>query len=151
MRPIYERPIDLLHERQAIPVVLGQLATDYGLELTGNKLDRLNHIDYELFKGFEWDVRAYCEHKWRHPRNQHHETWFVSNDKIQDGFDRSERYGHPVFIAYTWGKEVWLARVKRSDIAFIAPGGRTDRGDPADVEMMAHFPRRLFRHIGNIL
>jgi hypothetical protein len=146
-RPIYVQAIDELRERLSVECFRNFLGK-FGVAIDPSKLEKLDRIDFELSS--DDSLAAYYEHKWRHPRNQNFSTWFASNSKIEAAFERSEANDLPLFLVYTWGTEVWYASITRKDRVAIRPGGRFDRNDPFDEEMMAHFPREIFRKIGEI-
>jgi hypothetical protein len=68
--------------------------------------------------------------------------------KFLDLVQASERTGLPSFLIVEWTDRLGFVRATRSMVEWLQDvGGRIDRGDPEDIETMAHFALDMFEVI----
>lgn len=128
-RPLYETTDDLRREEK----VIGLIAPLYSA--TYEKLPRSYGMDYALIR--DGSIERLAEVKCRSTPHDRYDTYMISASKIR--------------AAKAWnglGFQTWLY-VQFTDGIFgvslstyfeFKMGGRADRNDPADREIMAHIP-----------
>ena len=136
-RPIYQQPHHAAAE-EAVPRRLrGVLQAD--LEATGT----LAPVDYICRRG-----GALCglvEVKVRSSEMRAYATLTISLAKLAMMQSLEALLQVPVVLVVQWTDALGWARL--SDISDVTMGGRADRGDPRDREMVAHIPTAKFRII----
>ena len=128
MRPTYETPADRSKERQIIDVVAGK----FGMRAV--KLPQFQDIDFALMKGdVVWGV---VEIK---ARRQHYPQMFLSLHKVQ-ALRQYAAAGLQARVIYATPQGIYAKKVGPLEIdGWIGIGGRKDRNDPVDTELMVHW------------
>lgn len=128
MRPTYETADDRSKERQIIDLV----ATKFGMKAV--KLPQFQDIDFALMKGeVVWGV---VEVK---ARGRHYPQMFLSLHKVQ-ALRQYAAAGLQARVIFATPKGIFAKKIGPLEIdGWIGIGGRTDRGDAKDQELMVHF------------
>jgi len=128
MRKTYETPADMSVERAVMDV----LAAPGGF--TVEKLEKYGPADFALLKNGH--VRMVCEVK---KRNKHYPQMFVSLAKVQALRDYAA-IGIQARVIFATPDGVFSKEIGPGEIdGWIGVGGRSDRGDPKDREMVVFF------------
>ena len=130
-RPIYETAHDRQRQHAAARV--------FGQKLKAQMVatpPQTRH-DYDAFR--EGRLVGQVEVKCRTNPMSKYPTYAISADKV----DALLALGRPVAIVVQWSDVLGWCRLK--DETHRTMGGRWDRGDPADREMVAHYPISVFR------
>ena len=128
MRPTYETANDRSKERQIIDLV----ATKFGMKAV--KLPQFQDIDFALMRGeVVWGV---VEVK---ARGRHYPQMFLSLHKVQ-ALRQYAAAGLQARVIFATPSGVFAKKVGPGEIdGWIGVGGRKDRNDPLDTEMVVHF------------
>lgn len=129
-RPLYQTPAHVANE--------ARLAGVFGLWLGsgGVKLHPLDHADRSYLFG-----KLYAEMKCRTCSRHEYGTYSVSATKKVN----AARLGRPTILVVEWTDGVGVLSIHKPD--YYEMGGRRDRGDPRDIELMAHYDVERFRMI----
>jgi hypothetical protein len=135
MRPIYERQAD--RERQ--DAIMRAFCDCYGCDAV--VMPALCAWDYEI--RYCGEIVAVAEIKTRSKPATLYPHFMVKEEKVQMVRAEGERRGiAPLLLVNYPDLRAW-ARLDRVEYS-TGMGGRWDRGDPADVEMMAYIPLAYF-------
>jgi hypothetical protein len=128
MRPLYETAEDRSKERQIIDMV----AQRTGMKAV--KLPQFQDIDFALMKGdVVWGV---VEVK---GRRKHYPQMFLSLHKVQ-ALRQYACAGLQARVIFATPQGIYAKKIKEGPIdGWIGIGGRKDRGDAIDTEMMVFF------------
>jgi len=137
MRPIYETR----ENRQEEQDVADRLAAAWKASII--KFPRLAKVDRLVTLNGE--ARAWLEIKCRRNRMDAYPTYMISSRKIQDGLDLSEATKIPFILAVSWSDGVCWTKVE--SMYPTRSGGRVDRGDAQDIEMVCDIPIAQFKDI----
>lgn len=88
-------------------------------------------------------ITAFAEFKCRNIRMDLYDSFFISLSKLMILQDYVGR-GFVSHLVVGWTDYMGVFEPRVTDEFEIRPGGRTDRGDPADMEPMAHIPTTSF-------
>ena len=93
------------------------------------------------------DVLALVEIKCRRNAHDKYPTYMISTEKIHRCLSRSWFTGIPfwLIVAFTDQTMLWIAN-DGSDVGHTL-GGRWDRGDQQDIELVTHIPMEQFTAI----
>ncbi len=128
MRPRYESEGDRRLELEVIETVAG-LA-----KLSPWKLPPLAHADFALNRGGR--TVALAEVK---VRRRHFEPLFLSLEKVLE-LQRYAAAGIKCRVLFATPAGIFSKAIEPGSVGgWIAPGGRSDRGDRSDRELMVHF------------
>jgi len=139
MRTRYETQDDLDRER----LVMTAVGKAWGVEFT--KLPDRYRMDYVLTVG---NIGVgFAEIKCRTHTSTSYDTWFISSEKLLTA-QSWEALGLPCTAIVQFADGIFTVPLKDPD--YYAPGGRSDRADGDDQEVMAHFKSaRLTRFRGD--
>ena len=132
MRLIYEKPEDIVAERTAL---------DNACEVwkcTAEKLPIRYELDYLLLR--EGRGVAWLEIKSRTNPRTEYPTYMIALTKIMAARRLSEASQRPSFLLVQWTDACGYIRNDSLLDFKIAFDGRTDRGDPDDLEPVALIP-----------
>ena len=141
MRLIYEKPEDLAAERAAL---------DKACEIwkcTAEKLPMKYELDYLLLR--EGTGVAWLEIKSRTNPRGAYPTYMISLGKVMAARRLSEASQFPSFLLVQWSDYCGYVRLDSLLDFRVAVGGRTDRGDPDDIEPVALIPIMDFARLGD--
>lgn len=129
-RPIYETSRDRDAERQ----IAETIAQKYNAKAI--KAKRLYGLDWF----FERDgyVVGMVEIKVRNYTRNHFETYMISADKVARIRMLSSVTGVPAFLFVSWRDGIGYINLS-DEPDYNAIGGRRDRGDDQDVEVVLHY------------
>ena len=138
MRPIYEKDIDRQHQR----LVIKKVCDDYGYTCYETK--ELCTVDYILYK--DGVPKALAEIKWRNNTSYKYPTFYISKAKRDEALAKAEEQKLHLwcFVHFTDGI-FWFDFGKEPD--FYQYGGRTDRSDIKDMEILCHYKIARLRKI----
>lgn len=138
MRPTYETNDDRAVQR----AVLRQLCECWRCD--GHEMKRFAEIDVALMR--KGRVVALSEIKGRRNAHDEYETYMVSAHKVEAGirWERSLRVPYFVVVKFTDG--LYYTRPSAVEF-FLGVGGRVDRGDEGDIEVVAHFAAGSLRRV----
>ena len=109
------------------------------------KREDLDCIDRELQR--EWKTVAYLEIKCRNNPSTKYAYYMIDAAKLRGGFRVAEKEGKPFFLAVKFTDGIFWTRVTEEKLSLEGTGGRTDRGDPNDIEKCCYIPMTLWRRI----
>jgi hypothetical protein len=128
VRPTYETPADIEREREVIDMVASKAG------MTAHKLKAYSNVDFALMK--DRVVRMVCEVK---VRNKLYPQMMLSLDKVQ-ALRNYAAMGLEARVIYATPEGIYVKKVGPDAIdGWIGMGGRTDRDDPDDTEMVVYF------------
>ena len=136
-RPTYERPADRSAEREVIDELLTLLGG-----LKAHKLPRADQIDFAITDA-DKNVVAVAEVKCR---TQRYPTLMLSASK----WLRLQEYrslGIDALLVVRWPEGTFIAPALPECVASVEIGGRIDRGDPEDMEMVVHVRGDAFKRM----
>ena len=129
-RPIYESEADRSRERAVIEDVC---AVAGGFKAV--KLKEFSKVDFALMRGPA--VKMLCEVK---VRDRHYPQMFLSLEKVQALRNYAAATGIAARVIFATPKGIFAKKIGPLEIdGWVGLGGRTDRGDPDDVEMVVYF------------
>lgn len=138
-RPLYETASNLADERRA----LDRYCAAKGL--TMRKLKLSYAVDCALF-GRDQRLRSLVEYK-RRDGIEHYPTAMLSAEKVWKGRALARELGVS-FIFLTESEGVLrYCNLSQADVTDVRWGGRKDRNDWQDMELVCHFPRELFQEL----
>jgi len=135
-RPKYERPSDVANERRVADILarhnysLHKLPAQYGLDVA-------IHCDQDDC------IVAFGEIKARTFAMNKYPTAMVNLHKVLRAKHLTDTTGLPSYLLVLWTDA--LARISFADGFSLQMGGRTDRGDPQDVDVCAYYPIECFK------
>lgn len=135
MRPIYEKPSDRSAEQE---VALLYAKNGHSIE----HMKKLAPFDVAFIK--DKRIKAVAEIKCRnHPYGQF-PTYMISADKLSGlhAFHQATKIPALIIVSWSCGK---VGHVKIPVEAHFEMGGRVDRSDPMDIEIVAHIPIESFK------
>ena len=135
MRPVYQTHRDETNKQSLVDHVCLSLGYE---EL--ERCEKFQPADYFLYKGKK---KALLQIKVRTNEFTAFPTYMVSLNKWKQAQAMARHNRCPFFLVVKWRDRVGYIDQKEPD--FIAEGGRTDRGDPRDIESMAHFKLASFK------
>lgn len=127
-RPAYESGRDRERERSVIAAAFGA----HGVEAV--KLARAYEVDFALMRGER--VMGVAEVK---VRNRAYDTLMLSLHKAQ-ALRRFAADGLRAWLVVCVPAGIYARRIAADERLDIRLGGRVDRGDWQDIELVAHFP-----------
>lgn len=93
------------------------------------------------------DHAWWVELKHRNNSSTKYSTLIIDKKKLVAGIEHSKLTGWPFFVVVHWSDGVFMAQVTETTRYFVDCGGRTDRRDPNDIDVVAYLPVREFRRI----
>lgn len=141
MRPTYETERDRQLERITIEVAAKRW------QVTAVKLPQFDEVDYALVRGGR--VVGVAEVKTRSNQHDTYQTYMISLRKVMRGaaLELSAGLRFVLVVGFTDG--VWYCRPSKEQDCNVSIGGRKDRGDEQDVEMVLHIPISAFRRVAD--
>lgn len=145
MRPVYCKESDRQNETAVVArVTAGLNKFQPGKRFTFRPGQKFDHFDATIFA--DNSPYAIVEVKNRTGSGDRYPTWHISHRKFQDCMAEAIRLKVKFFLAFAWDGVVYVCdghKVSGMTLRF-EQGGRTDRGDAADIETMMHIPREVF-------
>lgn len=129
-RPLYETKEDMDRET----AVATELCRAW--KCTSRKFGKNYTLDYELLR--DGEVVALCEIKCRFVSHNTYDTYMISVQKIKEAQKIADSRRLPAFIVVHYEDDIRFFHVNMEP-DWTEQGGRTDRGDPMDVEEVAHY------------
>ena len=140
MSPIYETRDDRARQRTAMARLCAATGTD------ARETPDLCAWDYEVVR--DGAVVAIAEVKCRLCASSTYPTYMISLRKMDEmGMEAAER-GITAILVVAWQDRTGFAMIPEALATGLkAHGGRTDRGDPADMESVLHIPIDRFKFV----
>lgn len=139
-RPIYQTPEQRTRERW-----FGALtACKWGCEF--EQMPDLNSYDLKLFRKNQ--LMALLEIKTRDFPSKKYPTFIVSSSKWNTIKKAGIELGVPVFLVVAYHDVFVFIKVDFDPDTHM--GGRYDRGDAADEELMVRIPLKSFKYVGTV-
>ena len=130
MRPIYETS----QNRAAEQEVVDRLSKAWQASIV--RFPKLAKVDRLVFSGGM--ARGWLEIKCRKNRVDAYPTYMISARKIQDGLALSDTTKIPFILVVSWLGDIrWI---KVESMYPTRSGGRVDRGDAQDIELVCDIP-----------
>lgn len=144
MRDRYETP----EQRMAADLIANEVAGKLGVVAVPQ--DDTAPVNYALVRGAT--VMGGLEVRTRNVGATQYDTTIVSARRLTATAERAKQRGVPFFIAirYLDGLYVFDSRDLTGREVKTKRGGRRDRGDPADVEVVAHLPMEWSRPLARV-
>lgn len=108
------------------------------------KMPERHAVDY-LFgddNGAMW-----IEIKKRNVTSTKYKTLMIDKKKLEAGLAHSDGTGFPFGLVVHWNDGVFFVRVDNLHRYFIDLGGRADRADANDTDIVVHIPTSEFRRL----
>ena len=131
---LYEKQIDLDHEKKLMEAI------ERKFDFTLVKLPMKYNLDALAFKA--GNAKCFFEFKKRSHISKRYPTAFVSLEKVMAANRISKTTGLTCWLCVKWLDKVGV--VKFDSHFEIGMGGRYDRNDPNDINIMAHYPIKGF-------
>jgi hypothetical protein len=144
MRPVYESSFDIERETSA----MAQVASVFGGK--PNKTPKFSQIDYTLSRA-NGEITSFFEVKCRNNPKDKYPTLLLSLHKFMNLVEQTDTTGLPAYVVAAWTDGLYIFQVSRIDTELfdIKKGGRYDRNDPKDVELVIHIPIDLFKPLNS--
>lgn len=138
-RPRYETQRNRDAERQVIDV----FAEAYSYRCQRQE-DR-RRANYFCYRGDT--LKLIAEVKCRTNDRYEYPTVMIPLAKWNAGCRLSEKYGVPYALIIAWNDFIGALTNRKESYDRLGRGGRTDRGDPHDMEKMVYFDVEKFRRL----
>ena len=138
MRPVYQKEHDELNKEDIIDMIC--------LHLKGDELERLGMFapaDYAIYKKNK--MTHLVQIKTRKACSMDYPTYMISATKWQEFTQTASDKKCKTALVIKWADKIGMLINGQPD--FVAHGGRYDRGDPYDMESMAHFYIKQFEFL----
>lgn len=132
---LYESDKDRANEQR----IMDAIAEAHGMHFV--KLPMKYTLDALAF--VEGDAKCFFEFKSRENSVQKFPTAMVNLGKVIAASNLSRATGLKCWLCVEWTDQVGV--IDFASPIEIGVGGRTDRGDPNDIDLMAHYPISGFR------
>jgi hypothetical protein len=136
---IYETAADLSREDSVADIV----ATRWGCRHV--KLGGLSPLDRLLFRGDT--PKGYIEIKCRTNAHDYYPDYMIDAGKMDACMAIAKDEGVPFFLIVQFTDGVYWIKVEKGSFSNRKIGGRTDRGDPNDIEECCYVPMSLWRRL----
>jgi hypothetical protein len=136
---IYETAEDLSKEGAVADIV----ATRWGCRHV--KLSELAPLDRALFR--DETLKCYLEIKCRTNAHDYYTDYMIDAAKMDAGMSIAKDDGVPFFLIVLFTDGVYWVKVEEGAFSNRKTGGRTDRGDPNDIEVCCYVPMSLWRKL----
>lgn len=137
MRQKYETDADLMNEKD----VANKIASARGYMM--QKLAPMSRMDYAAFS--TEGLKAFIEIKRRKVLRSKYDTVMLGMEKVLWARQVSKHFGVKSYFFVQWNDV--LGYVCLDNDCELDMGGRTDRGDPLDVELLAYFKISDFKEL----
>lgn len=131
-RPLYETRQHLTAERGLVALV------EQRCRVTSQKLPLSYRVDSALFR--RGVLVALAEFKCRTCTREQYEDYIVSAGKVLMARQLSEMLSVPVMLIVQWTNAVGWIDIGKTSSRQCTWGGRTDRKDSQDSELLIHLP-----------
>jgi len=128
-RPLYETQDHMTAESR----LANLLKSQWKCEL--RKLSRKAQIDYAVYR--KGERVAFAELKCRTNKKGAYSTYMLSLDKVMAAGRLGAVTNVPVFLIVSWTDAVGCMKITTPDRVDI--GGRSDRNDPEDTELVGYY------------
>lgn len=130
-RPLYETPDDKIREE----AVIKEICNVWHCE--ARALEKNSYMDFEIVTK-DGVVRAICELKCRSNTHDKYPTYMISKMKIERGRMMAKEREVPAILFVHFEDDImFLDMSEVPDHTSI--GGRSDRNDPLDTELVNHY------------
>lgn len=134
----HETPNDLKKERE----VMGALMQRFGWESATKLSASRDRLDFSC--EVDGKTVALVEIKCRNIHFGQYSNLFVAAAKYRELYRAGEDYGLPAYLCVALVDGIYTHQAKHPSLFPKFPGGRTDRGNPKDIEMMIGIPWEAF-------
>lgn len=136
-RPIYESDVDRENEE----IIISRLSKVYNCDW--RKLPIQYRVDYALTRAEA--IVALAEVKKRRVNSDTYRTIILSAKKVWAAQDQAERLRVPALFVVAFNDKMGYVKLDADVIDGYRMGGRFDRGDVEDSEIVAHIPIEKFK------
>ncbi len=151
-RPYYCTKADNEREQQVLNVLVARLNADSVKFNQGRKVTarlagdaRNNPYDGEIFVNGK--LFALVEIKCRGGNSDRYADWHMAQHKINRNREAAALKNVPLWLVYKWDDGHFMADAAKLDLSRTHIGGRTDRNDPYDQEVMVLMSAKSFKKI----
>lgn len=113
--------------------VMNAIAEKYGLEL--HKCPERYRMDAVFSK--DGQMMFFVEFKCRKGKSNDYRAYVVSLSKAMAAEALKKATGLPVYLVVEW--DDMIGKIPMQNFRAVNVGGRTDRGDPNDFDLVAHY------------
>ncbi|QBJ04655.1 anaerobic NTP reductase large subunit [Pseudomonas phage JHP] len=110
-----------------------------------HKLPRAHYMDWAACRNGK--VVSFVELKARNNEMQKYPDFFVSQMKWLHGIEMQRVFDIPAFLVVKWTDYTGYVKMTANGINYMSMGGRIDRGDWQDQEVMVHIPLKDFTRL----
>ena len=135
--PTYETQTDLANESR----VMQAIADKYGLQL--RKCPERYRMDAVFLTG--GDIYCLVAFKRRNLASTTYPTFFISLSKAMAAAEIRDQTGIPVYLVVEWTD--MIGRIDVRAYSKVTIGGRKDRDDPNDYDLVAHYDIKNFERL----
>jgi hypothetical protein len=130
MRPLYETQ----HDRNLEQTVM-DLFCEYKGYSENKKLDISERLDFNFSHNGE--LAGFAEVKVRNNTREKYPTYMISLTKLQSAWQLYKQYRKPCYLIVGWTDCIGM--IDFFSHPYVDVGGRKDRGDIADIELVCHY------------
>lgn len=141
-RPHYESQKNRDDESEVIEIFAEAYDYDY------QRQEDRRRANYFCYRGDTLCLIA--EVKCRSTDKHEYPTVMIPLAKWNAGCRLSEKYGVPYALVISWADTIGALTNRMATYDRVGQGGRTDRGDPKDVERMVYFDVDKFRRLREV-
>lgn len=144
-RPRYVRPEDVANEVKAAATVADWFNRKFGTSYTGVPSAKGAAFDFTL--EMDGQVDGIVEYKRRRGWSTQYDCWHISKHKLDTLAAESTARNVSACLVFEWDDGLFIANIKKLGSTSEKIGGRSDRGDVHDQEVMVNISRTVFTHI----
>lgn len=135
MRPFYETQQD----RNLEQIVMDRFCKYKGYT-SFKKLSLEERLDFSFF--VEDKLYGFAEVKVRNNLFNKYPTYMISLTKLQAAWNLSKKHQKPCYLVVGWSDCIGV--VDMFSRPYVDVGGRKDRGDAEDIELVCHYDLKQF-------
>lgn len=144
-RPRYVRPEDVANEAKAGALVSDWFNRIHGYHCTATATAPGSAFDFTLMENGK--IIAIAEFKRRKGWGTQYDTWHISKHKLESLAKEAKASGVPALLVFEWDDGLFIADLAKLGSTSEKIGGRYDRGDVHDQEVMVNISRTVFQFI----
>jgi hypothetical protein len=102
---------------------------------------------FDFFVGLNGQRVAIVEYKRRKGPSERYAHWHISKGKLKECGHLADIYSVQFFLLFEWDDGLFICDMESFGDTHETFGGRTDRGDACDQEVLVNIPRANFTKI----
>lgn len=151
-RPYYCTKADNEREAQVLAALVARLNADslrfkQGRTYEFKQVGDIRNSPYDGAIFSNGKFFAAVEIKCRRGDSTQYSDWHMAQHKINRNREAAAKLGVPLWLVYRWDDGCFMADAAKLDLSRTHIGGRTDRNDPYDQEVMVLMSAKSFARI----